>query len=377
MRPVALDLFGDLDTRRAAHWFCAGSPDGRGFDTLRMQTALARLARRPDVLGWVAGGGFEDCPDLMQACAQALPLIGNEWKTIDALKAPGTFFPMLDELGIGYPPTQLSPPSSPAGWLSKRVGATGGGHVRRLEPAPRRERQPAAISSLLAATSSKLPRTAPVTRFYQREASGAPMSLLFIADGRRMRPVGWNRLLVGAVGRRPFVFHGAVGPVTLTREAEAAATRAAAQITRRAGLAGLNSMDFLLDGEAVSVLEINPRPSATIALHDVSFAGGLLKAHLDACTRRFLPPEAQARQVPVRGFRIAYARRQLMAGSAGRRHLKELGWCHDIGPIGALTDVGGPLCTVSAEGSCSQEVTDRLAQRVLEARRIHEDDDGS
>ena len=94
MRPIALDLFGDLDTRRAAHWLRVGSANGLGYDAKRMQAMLGRLAGRSDVLGWVAGGGFEDCAELMQTCAQALPLIGNDLDTLAAMKQPGRFFPM-------------------------------------------------------------------------------------------------------------------------------------------------------------------------------------------------------------------------------------------------------------------------------------------
>ena len=42
---------------------------------------------------------------------------------------PATFFALLDQLGVAHPETQLDPPRDPDGWLSKRIGGSGGAHV--------------------------------------------------------------------------------------------------------------------------------------------------------------------------------------------------------------------------------------------------------
>ncbi len=44
-------------------------------------------------------------------------------------------------------------------------------------------------------------------------------------------------------------------------------------IVARTGLAGLNSIDFLLDGDAFRVLEINARPSSTLTLYEAARHG--------------------------------------------------------------------------------------------------------
>ncbi|MFZ4703849.1 MAG: hypothetical protein ACOYMG_27710, partial [Candidatus Methylumidiphilus sp.] len=59
--------------------------------------------------------------------------------------------------------------------------------------------------------------------------------------------------------------------------------------TAAIGLVGLNSLDFVLADGVCLVLEINPRPSATIALYDEDFAEGLLALHVAACLGE-LPP---------------------------------------------------------------------------------------
>jgi hypothetical protein len=380
LRPIALDLFGDVDTRRAGHWICIANPLRTGIDAKRVHAALARLARHPGVLGWVAGGGFEDQLELLQDCAQTLALIGNDAATIAAAKQPGDFFAMLDDYGIGHPETRLTPPAANAGWLRKRVGATGGWHVLRLQSAGgRADRAGEPEVTELRVTEPPVTRlqTRSQVHYYQREAAGVPMSALFLANGVEVSLIGFNRLLVAAIGDRPFVFHGAVGPVTLPEPAVHAVRHALERITRHIGLRGLNSMDFMLADDRVSVIEINPRPSATMDLHDARLRGGLLNAHLAACRQRSLPPQAPMQPSPVKGLRIVYARRPLLATLTGRSRLQALGWCHDIGPEGTRTGCDEPLCSVSAQAGCAADVIAQLARRARDVQRIHEVENGS
>lgn len=366
LRPVALDIFGDVDTRRAAHWIGIGNQGGSRIDSQRMHQAMTRLARHPQVRGWIAGGGFEDRLELLQDCARTLTLIGNEPAAIAAAKQPTEFFGILDRHGIAHPSTRLAPPEAPAGWLVKRVGGTGGWHVRRLaEVAPANPRQP------------RRARRSPAL-YYQREEPGQPMSALFLADGRQARLVGYNLLLTGGAGERPFVFHGALGPVEVPPTAAQVVQLAIGILARQLELKGLNSLDFLLDGDHVSVIELNPRPSATMELHDHRLPGGLLKAHLAACSQRLLPPGLPTVPVPpaeVRGGQVIYARRRLtMTRRAGQR-LQALGWCHDIGREGTRSGRGDPLCSISARAESPTAVLALLAHRASEVERIHGEED--
>ena len=53
------------------------------------------------------------------------------------------------------------------------------------------------------------------------------------------------------------------------------------RVARRFGLKGLGSADFLVNGEDAYLLEINPRPGATLDIFD-SEAEPLLRIHLEA-----------------------------------------------------------------------------------------------
>lgn len=370
MRPIALDLFADEDTGRAAHCISIGDPRGVGIDAGRVRDVLARLARHPRVLGWVAGSGFEDRLDMLQEGADVLRLIGNDAGTIAAVKQPATFFDLLDSCGIGHPETLATQPEDVAGWLMKRVGGTGGWHVRRLAGT----RAPLHSSGAARSTGSA-GSTGAARDYYQREVEGIAMSVLFLANRADVCIIGFNRLLVTALGARPFVFQGALGPVHLLPEVARSVRSAAARLARHLGLVGLNSMDFLVAGERISVIEINPRPSATMQLHDRRAPSGLMQAHVRACMSGLLPPQAPSGVTSVRGVQIVYANRDLLATSRTRQCLHQLGWCHDIGRAGTRTGSGEPLCSVSAEAGSEAEVVDQLAQRADHVQQLLEADD--
>ena len=58
---------------------------------------------------------------------QTLPAARHSPQTIAASKDPATFFATLDKLNVPHPETRLTPPADPAdGWLTKRIGGSGG-----------------------------------------------------------------------------------------------------------------------------------------------------------------------------------------------------------------------------------------------------------
>jgi uncharacterized protein len=334
---VALDLFGDVDTCEAAsRWFPIGEASRLEIDGDRLLARLAALSQRGDVIGWVAGSGFEGRTDWLARGAECLPLIGNDAATVAAVRHPARFFSVLAEEGIGHPPVRHGAAPA-AGWLQKDAGGCGGWQVRRAEAGD----------------------TAPTpSHYFQQEWPGRPMSATFVANRAEARVIGFNEQLVRPLGSRPYVFSGVLGPVPLPPEAEQAVDRAAQVLTRAFGLQGLASLDFLLQGEQVSVLELNPRPPASMALYAEA---GILAAHVAACLRAELPPP-RIRRAPqrVRGHEIVYAGRTLRLDEHAASRLA--GWpeAHDLPCAGGSFEPGDPLCSLSATGADAQEVRTRL-----------------
>jgi predicted ATP-grasp superfamily ATP-dependent carboligase len=340
-RVIALDLFGDVDTRRAsAQWAAIGDAATTTIACARLQEALDRLACCPGMDGWVAGSGFEGAPRLLDAGSPALPRLGTSSAHVARVRDPAAFFGALDRLGLAHPPTSLLAPHEPAGWLAKRAGGCGGVHIRGAAGTPRSS-----------------------DTYYQRIQPGVPMSALFLADGRGFRLVALNRLIVRPLDDRPHVYVGAVGPVT-DRALEGTIEQALAALVPEFGLRGLASLDFIADDAAgVHLLEINPRPSATMQLHAHAWPRGLMHAHVLASRGR-LPATPPRHGDGVRGHATVFADRAACISTASADALAHAGHHHDLPAAGSRFARGDPVCTVSAGAAGFEEAMRRLTRRA-------------
>jgi len=344
-RPIALDLFGDADTRRAAvGWWQVGHPERLVLDPERLLATLAQL-RDAGALGWIAGSGFDGEPSLLAEGARRLPLIGNPAEAVAAVRDPVVFFGRLAALGIPYPDTRLDPPPDPSGWLRKDAASCGGRGVRPAGDGPCEPEGQGA--------------------YYQRHAPGRAMSALFLADGRRARLLGVNRQIVRRSGGLPFVFRGCIGPLPVAPMLRERLQVLCDTLAAAFGLRGANGVDFLLHGERIAVLEVNPRPPASMALYRGVLPGGLIRAHLLASAAGHLPREGRRAPppVPVRGFEVVFARARGRIGAVTADALAGLDWCHDLPLAGSPVLPGAPVCTVSAEGGSAAGVRALLARR--------------
>ncbi|MPW18054.1 ATP-grasp domain-containing protein [Paraburkholderia sp. CNPSo 3157] len=332
-RVIVLDLFGDTDTRRASGtWYPIGDPASLSICPQRMREALDAASRTSNVIGWIAGSGFEAHRELFADTRNALAplaLIGNMRDTYDAVRDPARFFALLDDAGILHPETQRQPPADTDGWLEKDANGTGGMHIRHTACAD----------------------TANGSRYFQRYHAGRSMSALFIGDGRGAAIIGFNEQLIISHGKHPFVYGGAIGPVDMSASLRQQITSAVNAIVSRTGLKGLNSLDFIVDGERCFVLEVNARPSATMSLYERDSGPSLLALHTRLCAGASLDAVAShafAQTAALCGEQIVFADRDRKISPEFVQRALNFGWCHDIPVTGSLIAEGAPLCSVSA-----------------------------
>lgn len=340
-RVVALDRFGDLDTRRAsARWLGIGG-DGASprLDPEATLAALDEAAREPGVIGWVAGSDFECHPALLAAGAARLRLLGTAPADVARLRTPSSFFAALEAHALPHPETRLTPPAATSGWLRKLADGTGGWHIRRADdpyPAPPGR-----------------------TAYWQREVVGTPMSALFVADGRRARLLGCQLLIVRPIGAHPYVFRGAIGPLALPAERMAELDHALQALTATFALRGLGSLDVINEGERFLLLEVNPRPPASLGL----YGPGLMRAHVEACLRGRLPTAPPAPDGLLRGSEVVFARRAMQLDDSQADALAARPDCHDLPAAGSHYAPGDPVCTVSARGRSVDALRNTLADK--------------
>jgi len=193
--------------------------------------------------------------------------------------------------------------------------------------------------------------------FAQRRIDGVPASVLFLADGHDARIVGVTRQYPGSVAG-PYAWCEAVGDLPLNPAQQARLARDVAALTQQFGLRGLNGADLVFDGEHAVLIEINPRPTATMMLYEQRVAGGLFAAHVAACEGR-LDEVGLLAGDEVHGLRVVYAPDTLSIGDDAAWPA----WSADRPPAGSTTERAMPLCTVLATGGDGADVSRLLRQR--------------
>lgn len=332
-RPLVADFFCDTDTVALADRTTMLPGNLReGIDDSRLLDALHRLAGRERPVAVVLGSGFERKTEAVDAVARAFPLAGNSAAAIRRVKDPLRLAADCAELGIPHPELRLDAPADAGNWIVKTVGGAGGTHIGK--------------ASGKAATPD---------RYFQRLISGRSVSALFIGDGQAARIVGFSRQWTAPTRDAPYRYGGAVRLRRFDRKQAAMIGEWIDGLTRRAGLVGLCSADLIFGAEGYTLLEINPRPGATLDIFDGRDAP-LMQAHLDAATQR---PYRLPRFADCMAATITYTERPV----ARFPEIAWPEWTADHQSAGTRLVPGDPVCTVFARGASAY-----AAQRAVEAR---------
>jgi predicted ATP-grasp superfamily ATP-dependent carboligase len=337
-RAVVIDLFGDSDTRASAEASVVVAGDfNLGFDADALLAAAERIAPAvsPPRYGLVYGSGLDSHPDLLARLAAGRRLFGNAPETVARTKDPRAFFALLARLGLPYPAISDTPPADPVGWLTKRIGGSGGGHV-----APARAGAAAGDC------------------YYQRRVAGVPVGASFLADGRRALLLGFAEQWSTPGSYR---FGGLLQPAAIGARAAAAMPGVLDALTHELGLVGLNSLDLIAAGDEFHILEVNPRPGANLDVFDGADPAGLFGLHVAACegwlpARWTPPPQATA-------MAVLYAERPLRVP----RRVAWPDWVADRPAPDARIEQEAPICTVLAAAPSVSAVREAIALRSARA----------
>jgi predicted ATP-grasp superfamily ATP-dependent carboligase len=335
--PLAVDFFADADMQDAA-LACRkiGGSLSRGFraeSLLRALEALAARAPSPPA-GFVYGAGFEDRPELLRSIAERWPVLGNAARTVARLKAPEIFFSELDRLGIPHPRTVTRRPGIGGAWLAKKIGGAGGSHI-----------------------GTPLPRGDDPNVYYQQRIDGRAVSAQWIGNGKDARVLGFSEQWTAPTAKSPWRYGGAARPTSGPAAMFDEMTRAVRRLVGAFGIRGLGSADFLVNEADAFLLEVNPRPGATLDIFDCG-ATPLLQLHLEAICEAKLPPRA---------FKFADATASaIVYAEAACRVPAEMSWpdwTADRPKSSEWIDKNRPICTVLARAA-----TRRRARRLIEER---------
>jgi predicted ATP-grasp superfamily ATP-dependent carboligase len=316
--PAVIDAFADLDTRAAAvAWRRVALTADWRFDASALRSAAMELAPPPVPL--LYGSGFERDPALLAELASGRPLFGTSPEALARIVDPMAFAAACHNAGIPHPETQIEPPERPAGWLAKRRGGAGGGHVR-----PAAAVRPGEARDV----------------YFQKRVDGDAVSLVFVSDGWDVLPLAATRQWT-APGRG-FRFSGVSLPETLPDQALGQLIAAARALTRQLAVRGLASLDALCSGTKVKVLELNARPTASLEALELATGASLVGLHVAAVRGRL--PQLGPQPMCAASSEIVFVPEDCLVPH-------DFAWPAHAGdrtPGGTMVPRHGPVATVTA-----------------------------
>jgi predicted ATP-grasp superfamily ATP-dependent carboligase len=297
--------------------------------------AVASLQSKYAFEGLLYDAVLECNPDLLDS----LPIgkvVGNSSQTLRQCKDPKVFFSALDQNAIPHPEVSYESIQDPTdSWLVKHTISSGGtGICVYVED-----------------------ETSGESIYFQRKIDGVSFSLTFLANGDELKPIGFNTLWCETLGESmPYAYAGAITSVDLTEQQRYTTINYATALAREFKLVGLNSIDCILSGDGIYVLEINPRIPATYELYETK-QGDLMKEHVEACVSAKLA--ATQRKQLLRAHAIVYAPQLIRVPASLDWPL----WTADRPHQEEVIHKYEPVCSVFAGGKNVAQVREMIHTR--------------
>ena len=326
LRPLVIDLYSDIDTQQVAE------------AVYRVPSlAIEHLAPAVDYFvefyaatTIIYGSGFEYYPESLVFLESRLKIVGNDSAVFSKLLDKQAFFKQLQRLGISFPEVSFSAPDQEENWLRKPMRGFGGLGIQYYR-------------------KNHVDHSA---CYWQKYQPGRSHSVLFLANGNTLQLIAFNtQWTVKLNEKEEFGFSGIINYAELQTGQKIRLVDWLGQLVRWYQLKGLNSLDFIQQGDQTYILEINPRPSASMAL----FEDDLLSAHSKAC--QGLLGSYLAVQVGYTGYQIVYASQELVIPD----YFEWPEGCGDLPLPGVIIGTGQPICSMIAHQKQAQAVLKQLS----------------
>jgi predicted ATP-grasp superfamily ATP-dependent carboligase len=331
---VALDCFSDFDTQG----YCVAVHRLESLALTDVQAGLQRFQQcHHTIEACVYGSGLESYPETLQYLSRQFRLIGNPPAVFASTFPHPESFLRWDQWQIPYPDVCFSAPPDTENWLVKPLYGNGGTGIVRYSDTV----------------------TTDTSVFWQRERKGIAASVLFCADGMNFKIIGFNRQFNTVIEDRPFVFSGLITWPVIDPLIQTRVTDWLNDLVPGLGLRGINGLDFLVQDDSCYLLEINPRPPASLALYG---SDGWLWHEAGVLQRGW--PEIHP-QALWSGLRIIYAQRDVLIQ-------QDLTWpleASDIPMSGVWIRKGQPICSIMSHQTTEAQVLndlDRLEQSIFQ-----------
>ena len=332
-KPLVIDAYGDVDTRLAAEAFCRLHYRGMMIDIGRLHADLISLERLYGSAPICWGSGWEASGHLLCALACRYSLLGSSPLALLALARPG--------------------------WYESQGEGNFAKHDFGLTPTGRqylvKDRRRAGGHGVGFGSGERFLSAA---RFRQQFIKGKSISMTCLAGPDGVAVIGWSDHVELQTSPRFLFRHSAVisrMPPPVSESLSHAIERAAKDLR----LFGLFGVDFILrNDESLTIVEINPRPTASVPLH--LEMGVAFRLHVDPSLWTKVSPVAFPRR--LRGAAVVYADIPIRLP----KKLNWPTWASDVPSESRVYANGEPLCSIRAEAGSGEAVKRLLNDRLEE-----------
>ena len=357
----AADLFADSD-------LCAVAASVARVPAERYPDGLLDLVAPLPLAPWCYTGALENRPDLLERLAAVRPLAGCAPAAVRLVRDPFRLAADVREAGLQFPHTCPDPVGVPldGSYVQKPLASASGHGIRRW------------TADLSAAASGQNQ----AALIWQKWIEGEAVAAVFLLSGAGAELLGTSHQLLGQdwCHARGHLYCGSVDvPLPLLAESIRRDWDAVGRLLATAsGLRGVVGVDAVADRAGrLTVIEVNPRPTASLELIERRTGRSLAGEHLRACG--FPCPIQKLLAGIDPASTTCWAKAILRAPHAltvDQRWLEKLafhttGWCQqdgwsavaDLPESGEPIPLGGPVLTLLAPGAGPEAAQLRLIQR--------------
>jgi predicted ATP-grasp superfamily ATP-dependent carboligase len=345
LRPRCADYFGDRDVAALCHV--------DRVDPRRAARQFLELSDALDPTPWFYTGGFENHPDWVDQISRRHSLWGVDGQSVRAIRDPTRMAAVLSQRGIPCPAARLDLTGSQPGakWLKKLLVSGGGRGIERVT----HRNDPGSPS-----------------HYFQELIEGPSYSALYIGDRSKARLIGTTRQLIG-INDFPFAYVGSVGPIPVPTPLAARLVDLGDALAGEFGLAGWFGVDYIVRDGIPWPVEINPRYTASLEIHELALGRSLVPEHRAACepnpTASQKPPQLDLAPRRVIAKWVLYAPRQLVAPDIDpdeneSNDLFDVPSIADIPWPGTRFGAGEPVLTLFSQGADRAECRSGMIRLV-------------
>ncbi|MFO1022697.1 MAG: ATP-grasp domain-containing protein [Planctomycetales bacterium] len=362
-QPICSDLFLDTDLQAVARVLpVATYPAG-------FEESVRSLPPTP----WIYTGGLENHPRVIAAISAQHPLLGISSRQVQAVRDPWLLREAMASGAMAsgiveIPKLRASEdPPQEGNWLVKPWASSGGRGISVWN------------------RSAALPEE---PHYFQEFVPGRSVSALYLGTEQGTLLLGTAEQLGPQENISPFAYCGSAVPATIPDEILPAMKQVGEKMTTTFSLRGLFGCDFILAANhSLYLLEVNPRYTASVELHEHALCIPLLKWHVEGTagsvsTRTWEALQSQVQDRPPSGTRwgkrILYATQDFTFPGLPDGFdpvpvgVWDLPRMADIPAPGARIRSGEPICSVFACGETEEELAGNLqaAERAVGLRKL-------